>query len=281
MSRLAVFILMCAALAIASDTPTYEKGTITKKFAAESGSSAQAYYLLEGEKSPYQLKICADFTDGQQVDFRVKGTNVFIRDASGKEIKCSTTAVSSVAKPVTYSKGTIAGYDIRFFPMGNNVRKAKIYDLRGPELIYQIGFCGAFQAGEFTTGQVVDFRLDDQRLYILHDNTKEYSCQLEGTLKLKDYQPAEEGAKSGSASVAPGADVAPTAKLSIASVPDGADIEVDGAFSGNTPSDLEIPAGDHAIAVKKSGYKSWERKLKVVAGSNVHLNAEMEKEANP
>jgi len=56
---------------------------------------------------------------------------------------------------------------------------------------------------------------------------------------------------------------------------------VDGAFSGNTPSDLEIPAGDHAIAVKKSGYKSWERKLKVVAGSNVHLNAEMEKEANP
>jgi hypothetical protein len=74
---------------------------------------------------------------------------------------------------------------------------------------------------------------------------------------------------------------ASTARLSIVSVPDGADIEVDGNFSGNTPSDLEVPAGDRTITVKKSGYRSWERKLKVVAGSNVHLNAELEKEANP
>jgi hypothetical protein len=93
--------------------------------------------------------------------------------ATGKEIKCPTIVVSGGAKPVAYSKGTIAGYDIRLFPAGNNVRKAKIYDLRGSDLLYQIGFCGAFQAGEFTTGQVVDFRLDGQRLYILHDNDKE------------------------------------------------------------------------------------------------------------
>lgn len=67
------------------------------------------------------------------------------------------------------------------------------------------------------------------------------------------------------------------AKLSIASTPDGADIEVDGRFVGNTPSDLQLSEGDHTITVKKSGFKDWERKLKVSGGSNVHLNAELEK----
>jgi hypothetical protein len=71
-----------------------------------------------------------------------------------------------------------------------------------------------------------------------------------------------------------------TAKLSVASVPDGADIEVDGSFVGNTPSDIDVAAGDHTVAVKKSGFQTWERKVKVSGGSNVHLKAEMEKSAN-
>jgi len=66
-------------------------------------------------------------------------------------------------------------------------------------------------------------------------------------------------------------------KLSIASVPDGADIEVDGSFVGNAPSDLQLPDGYHTITVKKSGYRDWERTLKVSGGNNVHLNAELEK----
>ncbi|MGA8285767.1 MAG: PEGA domain-containing protein [Candidatus Sulfotelmatobacter sp.] len=78
---------------------------------------------------------------------------------------------------------------------------------------------------------------------------------------------------------APAAD--PTGKLSIGSVPDGADIEVDGGFVGNTPSDIRVSEGEHAIAVKKAGFKDWERNLKVTAGSSVHLNAELEKTANP
>jgi hypothetical protein len=68
-------------------------------------------------------------------------------------------------------------------------------------------------------------------------------------------------------------------KLSVVSVPDGADIEIDGNFVGNTPSDLQIADGDHTIAVKKAGFKDWERKLKVSGGSSVHLNAELEKAA--
>jgi len=68
-----------------------------------------------------------------------------------------------------------------------------------------------------------------------------------------------------------------TGKLSVASVPDGADIEVDGSFVGNTPSEVQLTEGEHTIAVKKSGFKDWERKMKVTAGSNVRLSAELEK----
>lgn len=68
-----------------------------------------------------------------------------------------------------------------------------------------------------------------------------------------------------------------TGKLSVASLPDGADIEIDGSFVGNTPSDVQVAEGDHTVAVKKAGFKDWERKLKVSGGSSVRLNAELEK----
>ena len=64
--------------------------------------------------------------------------------------------------------------------------------------------------------------------------------------------------------------------VSISSVPNGADIEVDGAFVGNTPSNLKLPAGDHVVSVKKSGYKPWERKIHTTAG-DVNLSPELEK----
>lgn len=63
--------------------------------------------------------------------------------------------------------------------------------------------------------------------------------------------------------------------LAVSSTPPGADVEVDGAFMGNTPSQLNLAAGDHTIKVSKSGFKPWERKLKVSGGS-INLNAELE-----
>jgi CRISPR/Cas system-associated exonuclease Cas4 (RecB family) len=72
-----------------------------------------------------------------------------------------------------------------------------------------------------------------------------------------------------------------TAKLQIDSAPPGADIEVDGSFVGNTPSDVLVAEGDHTVVVKKSGFKDWERKLKSSAGSSVHIGAELEKADSP
>ena len=79
----------------------------------------------------------------------------------------------------------------------------------------------------------------------------------------------------------PAAATSSTAKLQIDSTPPGADIEVDGSFVGNTPSDVQVAEGDHTVVVKKSGFKNWERKLKSSAGSSVHISAELEKADNP
>ena len=68
----------------------------------------------------------------------------------------------------------------------------------------------------------------------------------------------------------------PIPKISVASTPGGADIEIDGSFVGNTPSVVELAPGEHVVIVKKSGYKPWERKLKV-SGGEIKLTAELEK----
>jgi hypothetical protein len=300
--RIALFILiLLTAVASAEDAPAYLKGTLKQDFASQHKS-----YVLQAGDNGYRINNCGDFQTGQVVDYRVKDNKVYIRHEDGKESRCAIEAQLSglenranpESAPPKYQKGTIEGYEVRrdthigggggggngapASPVTAWTRRAKVYELHGVDLIYKIDYCGAFQAGNFSPGQAVEYRLDGNRVYILHDNNKEYSCQLEGTRKPDNLNPAAASQSGGStpAAVASAA-TASTAKLSVASVPGGADIEVDGTFSGNTPSDLEVPEGEHSITVKKPGYKDWERKMKVVAGSSIHLNAEMEKVTNP
>jgi len=65
-------------------------------------------------------------------------------------------------------------------------------------------------------------------------------------------------------------------KISVLSAPANADIELDGSFVGSTPSVIDVTAGDHSVVVKKTGYRNWERKLKVTGGV-VNISAELEK----
>jgi hypothetical protein len=64
------------------------------------------------------------------------------------------------------------------------------------------------------------------------------------------------------------------AALSVTS-PVAADVEVDGAFVGNTPATLQLPAGSHRVVVKH-GVKSWQRTVQLNAGSTVTLNAALQ-----
>ena len=70
-----------------------------------------------------------------------------------------------------------------------------------------------------------------------------------------------------------------TVTVSIASSPVGAEIEFDGNFVGNTPETLRVLSGDHLVVLRKHGFKSWERKLRV-AGEIVNLTADLEPETN-
>jgi hypothetical protein len=56
------------------------------------------------------------------------------------------------------------------------------------------------------------------------------------------------------------------AQVQISSTPDAADIEIDGKYFGSTPSTVSVPAGEHQISVKKTGFKPWQRKITVSTG---------------
>jgi hypothetical protein len=65
--------------------------------------------------------------------------------------------------------------------------------------------------------------------------------------------------------------------LEFISNPAGADIEVDGSFVGTTPSSITVSPGDHAVTIRKAGYKAWERRMKTSSGS-VKVVADLEQE---
>jgi hypothetical protein len=67
------------------------------------------------------------------------------------------------------------------------------------------------------------------------------------------------------------------AKVAIRSTPDGAEIYLDGQMIGSTPSTLEVPAGTHELSVRLSGFQDWTRSMRVLSGSEINLDAKLEK----
>jgi hypothetical protein len=111
----------------------------------------------------------------------------------------------------------------------------------------------------------------------------EITAYTNGDLKLDlaKFQPAAAQPTNLNASNRDQSAPSTSAKLQIDSTPPGADIEVDGNFVGNTPSEVQVTEGDHKVDVKKDGFKNWERKMKTSAGSNIHVGAELEKADSP
>jgi hypothetical protein len=62
------------------------------------------------------------------------------------------------------------------------------------------------------------------------------------------------------------------ASVSVTSAVQGAEIEVDGAYVGNTPTTIRLAAGPHQILVRH-GSRVWQRTMQVTPGSNVTVNA--------
>jgi hypothetical protein len=81
----------------------------------------------------------------------------------------------------------------------------------------------------------------------------------------------------GDAKAAAQKETEPAGSLVITSDPSGAEVYVDGEFSGNTPCKLTVDAGKHTIKVAKKDYKEWTRELTVRERSEMTVNAAMEK----
>jgi hypothetical protein len=79
------------------------------------------------------------------------------------------------------------------------------------------------------------------------------------------------------ASVDQTAQIASSSKLAVQSDPVGADILMDGMMIGQTPSTFDVTPGDHQITVSLAGFQDWVRKVHVLAGSQINLNAKLEK----
>ena len=63
--------------------------------------------------------------------------------------------------------------------------------------------------------------------------------------------------------------------VSISSVPDGAEVFVDGKFVGNTPETLKLSVGSHNIKLKADLRKDWERSIEILKDSQLNLKAQL------
>jgi hypothetical protein len=150
------------------------------------------------------------------------------------------------------------------------------------------GHTGAMTAGIVATGIVffpaAPFFLFMHGKDITLPKGAEFTAYVNGDNKLDiaKFQPAATAPQPDLSASSPNQSVtSASAKLQIDSTPPGADIEVDGSFVGNTPSEVQVAEGDHTVVVRKSGFKNWERKLKAGAGNSVRISAELEKADNP
>lgn len=130
----------------------------------------------------------------------------------------------------------------------------------------------------------VKYYVEGRKLHLLDDDNKEHTAEIVKEIKKTQQSneppvPTQPGSSQNSAATTQSTPVAP-ASVAIESNPPGADIEVDGAFAGNTPSTIAVTPGNHEITVRKKGFADWTRKLSVTGGS-VHLSADLEAASAP
>jgi membrane protease subunit (stomatin/prohibitin family) len=66
--------------------------------------------------------------------------------------------------------------------------------------------------------------------------------------------------------------------VTVTSEPAGADIEVDGSYEGNTPSQLSLAPAEYIIRVARAGFKPWERRVIIKSGTAKTFHAILDAE---
>lgn len=127
---------------------------------------------------------------------------------------------------------------------------------------------------------------------LAHNDAGDFKKRVEQSLaKLKDSKPASETAAAPAAPVVTPVPAQPSAEpavpgsvasenlatVVIKSNPDGAEISVNGKYVGSTPSTVRLASGDQAINIEKSGFKTWQRTMRVNPGGIITIDATLEK----
>jgi hypothetical protein len=94
-------------------------------------------------------------------------------------------------------------------------------------------------------------------------------------LDMAKFKPAEPAPTAAPVQANSDTQTSNNAEIAVTSNPPGADVELDGAFVGNTPSTIAVPSGDHTITLKKPGFAPWEKKIQVTGGK-IQISAELQ-----
>jgi PEGA domain-containing protein len=289
LTALLVLISACEAQTPSSQNASPAPGKEASKPAAQETStsnftSAKGFVLEDG--TPVKLRInrtisSADAHVGDTVDFEVledislNGTLVIPKGG------LAFATVTEAQAKRRMARGGKLDINIDYVKLLSSEHAAlrAVKDLKGG------GHTGAMVGGMVATSLVffpaAPFFLFMHGKDITIPKGTEITAYVNGDMKLDlgKFQPAApaNATPSTAASNPSESPASVSAKLQLESEPSGADIEVDGSFVGNTPSEVQVSDGEHTIAVKKAGFKDWQRKLKVSGGSSIRLNAELEK----
>jgi hypothetical protein len=294
---LALLSLSCASIAqtAASQTPTASTTQQSAQPAAQEHTTQTDFtskkgFVLENE-TPVRLRLnrtisSADAHTGDTVDFEtldditVNGTLVIPKGG----LAFGTVTEAQAKRRMARGGKLDINIDYVKLVSGDKAALRAVKDVKGG------GHTGVMVGGIVATG-ILFFPAAPFFLFMHGKDTTipkgaEVTAYVNGDIKLDPANfgpsaPVSTSPQTTAGSVPSENAVSVSAKLQLESDPPGAEIEVDGSFVGNTPSDVQVAEGDRTVMVKKAGFKDWERKLKVTGGSSVHLNAELEKAANP
>ena len=276
MRSLAVVLSVSCSVVLAQQAtpPPATPAAATEQAAASAPATpSQPHTLLDG--TPIKLRISqtissADAKTGQEVPFEV------IEDVKVDDLIVlpkGATAIGNVTDAVPKrSMGRAGKLDI-------SISYARLSDqekaaLRATKDVKGGGHVGAM-TGAIVATSIVFFPAAPLFLFIHGKDITipqgtEITAFVQGDMRLDMTRFGAAAPAIAGTTAAP----ATQASLVIESTPPGADIEIDGAFVGNTPSTVSVAPGAHEIAVKKKGFADWSRKLNVTGGS-VHLSAEL------
>jgi hypothetical protein len=66
-------------------------------------------------------------------------------------------------------------------------------------------------------------------------------------------------------------------RCNFTSTPSGAEISIDGKYVGSTPSSISMSPGNHTVVFSIPGFAQWTRELSVAPGSDLTVNAILQK----